>query len=128
METGIKLTLERDVTSSMTAKAMGSGTLDVLATPAMIAMVEETAWKSVAKELDPGQGTVGISLNVEHLAPTPLGMKVKCEATLVNIDGRKLTFEVAAFDERGLIGKGTHERFIINEEKFQAKANGKLEK
>lgn len=128
METGVKLTLEKEVTSSMTAKAMGSGTLDVLATPAMIALIEETAWKSVAKELEPGQGTVGISLNVEHLAPTPLGMTVKCETTLVNIDGRKLTFEVAAYDESGLIGKGTHERFIITEDKFQAKANSKLEK
>lgn len=128
MEAGIKLTLEKKVTNSMTAKSMGSGTLDVLATPAMIALIEETAWKSVANELEPGQGTVGISLNVEHLAPTPLGMNVRCEATLVGVDGRKLTFEVAAYDESGLIGKGTHERFIINESKFQAKANGKLEK
>lgn len=128
METGIKLALERKVTNSMTAKTMGSGTLEVLATPAMIALIEETAWKSVAQQLEEGQGTVGISLNVEHLAPTPLGMDVRCETTLVNVDGRKLTFEVAAYDEKGLIGRGTHERFIINEEKFQAKANGKLEK
>lgn len=125
MEKGIKYTMERTVTEELTAKRVGSGTLDVFATPAMIALIEETAWRSVAGQLEPGQGTVGISLNVEHVAPTPLGMKVVCETELVEVDGRKLKFNVSVSDTCGLIGRGTHERFIINEEKFQAKANAK---
>lgn len=104
---------------------MGSGTLDVFATPAMIALMEKTAWTSVADELDEGCGTVGISLNVAHSAPTPLGMKVTCESELMGIEGRKLTFYVKAYDEKGIIGEGTHERFIIQNEKFQKKANMK---
>lgn len=104
---------------------MGSGTLDVFATPAMIALMEKTAWTSVADGLDEGCGTVGISLNVAHSAPTPLGMKVTCESELTGIDGRKLTFYVKAYDEKGVIGEGTHERFIIQNEKFQKKANMK---
>lgn len=125
MEKGIRLTLERTVTESMTARIMGSGTLDVFATPAMIALIEETAWKSVAPHLDEGSATVGTSLNIAHVAPTPVGMTVKCETELTEVDGRRLVFSVKVSDECGEIGKGTHERFIINEEKFQSKANGK---
>lgn len=127
MEKGIKFSLERVVTDEMTARSMGSGTLDVFATPAMIALIEETAWRSVAAELGEESGSVGISLNVEHLAPTPVGMKVKCETELTNVDGRRLDFSVVVTDECGLIGKGTHSRFVINNAKFQAKADGKRE-
>ncbi len=112
----------------MTARNMASGTLDVFATPSMIALIEETAWKSVAQELEEGMGTVGISLNVEHVAPTPVGMKVRCETELVKVDGRKLDFKVEVYDECDLIGKGTHSRFIVKNDKFQIKANGKLGK
>lgn len=125
MEKGIRLTLERTVTESMTARVMGSGTLDVFATPAMIALIEETAWKSVAPYLEEGAATVGTNLNIAHVAPTPVGMTVKCETELTEVDGRRLVFNVKVSDECGEIGKGTHERFIINEEKFQSKANGK---
>lgn len=111
MESGIKFTLEKVVTNEMTARNMASGTLDVFATPSMIALIEETAWKSVAQELEEGMGTVGISLNVEHVAPTPVGMKVRCETELVKVDGRKLDFKVEVYDECDLIGKGTHSRF-----------------
>lgn len=128
METGIKYTIEKTVTTEMTARIMGSGTLDVLATPSMIALIEETAWKSVASELEPGMASVGTNLKIDHLAPTPVGMKVRCETELKEVDGRKLIFEVNVYDEKGLVGKGTHERFIINEEKFLAKANSKLNK
>lgn len=107
------------------AKTMGSGTLDVFATPAMIALMEQTAWESVAPHLEEGQGTVGIRLDVSHDAPTPFGMTITCESELVEIDGRRLVFEVTARDETGIIGKGRHERFIIDESKFQAKANSK---
>ncbi len=125
METGIKFSMERVVTQDMTARAMGSGTLDVFATPAMIALIEETAWKSVAPHLESGMATVGTSLNIAHVAPTPVGMTVKCETELTEADGRRLVFSVKVSDECGEIGKGTHERFIINEEKFQNKANAK---
>lgn len=114
------------VDENYTAKTMGSGTLEVFATPAMIALMEKTAWKSVQDHLDEGQGTVGIALDVKHVAATPLGMKVCCESQLIQIDGKKLTFSVKAYDEVGLIGEGTHERFIVMNEKFQNKANEKV--
>ncbi|MCI9411407.1 MAG: thioesterase family protein [Eubacterium sp.] len=125
LKTGIKGKETTIVDESNTAKTMGSGTLDVFATPAMTALMEKTAWKSVAEELEEGCGTVGIRLEITHDAPTPLGMKVTCESVLTGIDGRKLTFEVEARDERGKIGSGIHERFIIDNKKFQEKANQK---
>lgn len=122
---GIKGKEENTVNTENSAKTMGSGTLDVFATPAMIALMEKTAWKSVQNHLEDGQGTVGISLNVKHVAATPLGMKVYCESELTEVDGKKLVFTVKAFDEAGLIGEGTHERFVITNEKFQQKTNDK---
>ena len=128
LEAGIKGTKKIMVTNVNTAKTMGSGTLDVFATPAMIALMENTAYESVASELEEGSGTVGTALNVKHVAATPVGMKVTCETELIKVDGRALTFSVKAFDEKGLIGEGEHERFIVFNEKFQAKADAKLEK
>lgn len=128
LEAGIKGTKEIMVTNENTAKTMGSGTLDVFATPAMIALMENTAYESVAAELEEGSGTVGTALNVKHVAATPVGMKVTCETELIKVGGRALTFSVKAFDEKGLIGEGEHERFIVFNEKFQAKADAKLEK
>ena len=125
---GIKGREEVMVTEENTAKAMGSGTLDVFATPAMTALMEMTAWKSVAPFLEDGDGTVGTLLQITHDAPTPLGMKVFCESELLEINGRRLVFHVAAFDEKGKIGEGRHERFVINNEKFAAKAEKKREK
>ncbi len=125
LKSGIKGKETMIVDESNTAKTMGIGTLDVFATPAMTALMEKTAWKSVAEELEEGCGTVGIRLEITHDAPTPLGMKVTCESVLTGIDGRKLTFEVEARDERGKIGSGIHERFIIDNKKFQEKANQK---
>lgn len=124
---GIKGKQELIVTEDKTAKTYGSGTLEVFGTPAMIAFMENTALKSVADYIGEGNGTVGTKLNVNHVAATPVGMKVVCETELVKVEGRALTFEVKAYDECGLIGEGTHERFIIMEEKFQAKANSKLQ-
>ena len=124
---GIKGREEVTVSEANSAKTLGSGTLDVFATPAMTALMEKTAWKSVAPFLDEGCGTVGTLLNITHDAPTPFGMNVWWESELVEIDGRRLVFEVAAYDEKGKIGGGRHERFIIQNEKFQAKANKKAE-
>lgn len=125
MEVGIKGKKEIYVTNDNTAKTMGSGTMDVFATPAMIALMENTAYESVAAELDEGCGTVGTALNVKHVSASPVGMKITCESELIKVDGRALTFHVKAFDEVGLIGEGEHERFIVFEEKFQKKANEK---
>ncbi len=126
LETGIKGTRTVTVNEDNTAKAMGSGTLDVFATPALIALMEETCWRSVANELEEGCGTVGTLLEIKHTAPTPVGMKVTCESTLTEVDGRRLVFEVIARDAKGVVGEGKHERFVVQNEKFQVKANAKL--
>lgn len=125
LETGIKGTQQVKVGEENSALAMGSGTLKVFATPAMIALMEKTAWMSVAPYLEEGNGTVGTALDVQHSAATPLGMTVTCESELTAVDGRKLTFQVVAKDETGIIGQGKHERFIVQDEKFQAKADSK---
>lgn len=128
LKTGIKGHQEMTVTNDFTAKTMGSGVMDVYATPAMLALMEKTAFTSVVPYLDEGCGTVGIKVEVEHVASSPVGMKIFCDSELTAIEGRKLIFSVEAFDEKGLIGKGTHERFIIESEKFQEKTDRKLEK
>lgn len=125
MELGIKNTIKSIVASNNTANSVGSGTLDVFATPAMIALIEETAWKSVSPYLEENETTVGTSLDIKHLSPTPLGQEVKCETVLVSIEGRKLKFEANVYDNIGLIGQGTHERYIVDSNKFQNKANSK---
>ena len=125
MDTGITNKMELTATEESTAKAMGSGELSVFATPAMIALIEETCWRSVADKLDGGQGTVGTKLDVKHVSATPVGMKVWCESELTDMEGRKLTFSVQVFDEAGLVGEGTHERFIVDNEKFMKKAEMK---
>lgn len=125
LETGIKGYAEIIVTEDKTAETMGSGTLPVFATPAMIALMEKTAYKSVQPYLDEGCGSVGTLLDVKHTAATPLGMKVMCESELTEVDGRRLVFTVRASDEAGLIGEGRHERFIVVNEKFLARTNAK---
>ena len=128
LTTGIKGKLERTVTEERTAKAMGSGELPVFATPAVVALSEECAWKSVADELEEGQGTVGTRMELSHLAATPLGMTVCCETELVEIDRRKLVFKIEAYDGVDKVAEGRHERFIVDNAKFLGKANGKLQK
>lgn len=127
MNTGIKGFKEIAVTKKLTAISVGSGDLEVYATPAMIALMEGTASESVKAELEEGQGSVGTSIAIKHLAATPVGMRVRCESELVEIDGRRLVFKIEAFDEKDKIGEGTHERFIISNEKFQNKTNSKLD-
>ena len=122
---GIKGHLEEIVTEEVTADRIGSGLVKVFATPMMIALIEKTCNESVAPQLDAGQGTVGTQINVSHCAATPVGMKVWCDSELVEIDRRRLVFKVAAYDECGIIGEGTHERFVIDSQKFQRKAEEK---
>ena len=125
LETGIRGRQSVAVTPENTAKTMGSGTLNVFATPALVALAEKTCWMSVADALDEGCGSVGTKLELEHTAPTPVGMTVTCHSELVAVEGRKLTFKVTLADEKGPVGGGTHERLIIFEEKFAAKAEAK---
>jgi len=128
LTTGIKGVKTVTVNETNTAAAMGSGELGVFATPAMLALMEACAAESVKPYLDADSSTVGISANIQHVAATPVGMTVTCESELVAIDGRKLVFKLTARDESGLIGEGTHERFIISKEKFVSKTYAKLNK
>jgi predicted thioesterase len=125
LEVGIKGCAQVQVTNENTAKTVGSGFLSVFATPMMAALMEKTAAESVQGELGEGEGTVGTSLNIRHLAATPVGMTVKCESELVEIDRRRLVFTLKVTDGVDVIGDGTHERFIINNEKFMAKTEAK---
>jgi len=123
---GLTNAAEDSVTTENTALALGSGSLKVFATPALIRLIERAAAELVEKNIPPELTSVGISLNVKHTAPTPRGMTVRADVKIVSVDGRKLVFEAVACDERGEIGRGTHERFIVEKAKFQSKADAKL--
>lgn len=125
MQTGITGKQTITVTEDKTAQVMGSGTLPVYATPCMIALMENTASMSVEPELEAGQGTVGTLVQVKHTAATPVGMEVTCETKLIEVDRKRLVFEVRAYDAAGVIGEGTHERFIIDNDRFMEKAEAK---
>ena len=116
---------EISVDINNTAKAMGSGDLEVFATPAMIALMEKAATLAVSECIPEGSSTVGTMINVKHIAATPVGMKISAQATLTEVDGKRLFFIVEAFDGKDKIGEGQHERFIINVDKFMVRANGK---
>jgi fluoroacetyl-CoA thioesterase len=113
------------VTESLTAKHIGSGSVQVLATPYMIALMEGASQQMVQPLLAPGQTTVGVMVNVRHLAATPLGMQVRVRSRLVAVDGPRLTFEVEAHDSAEKVGEGTHERFIIDLARFQERLERK---
>lgn len=126
MEIGIKHTVTETVTIDKTAEKVGSGLLPVYATPAMIALMEKCAAECVAPYIEDGKSSVGTMLNIKHLAASPIGITITCTATLTEIDGRRLVFSLEAADEKGIIGEGTHERFIIDIERFMTKCNSKL--
>ena len=113
------------VTNDKTAESLKSGTLPVLATPALAALMEETCYKSVEQFLEEGCTTVGSHLDLHHVKPTGIGSKVDCKSVLETVDGRHLVFAITAHDEAGEIGKASHERYIINTEKFLAKVSQK---
>ncbi|WP_407397055.1 thioesterase family protein [Anaerovibrio sp.] len=126
IKVGLKNTVTEKVTDKNTAKTMGSGSLDVYATPAMTCLMEKAATEALEPLLSDGWTTVGISLNVQHKAATPLGLGVRAEAEVTAVDGRRITFEVKAFDDKEEIGSGTHERFAVMKEKFMGKATAKV--
>lgn len=125
IEIGLKGTAERMVTPEMTAAAAGSGAQEVLATPVMIGMMENAALTSLQPYLEPGQSSVGTRICVSHVSATPVGMRVRAESEVVEVDRRRVVFNVRALDEAGLVGEGTHERFIIDAERFMAKCEAK---
>lgn len=124
---GIKGRAEDTVTPGNTARTACSGALEVFGTPFMAALMEKAAWTSIAPYLAAGESTVGTRLNISHLSATPVGMKVWAESEVTAVDGRRLELKVAAYDERGLIGEGTHERVIVSDARFLSKAAKKLE-
>ena len=123
---GMKGEAFTDVEREDTALEVGSGSLLVYATPCMVALMEGAACEAIAEALDESQTTVGTALNIEHIAATPVGMEVRAEAIVTEVNGKVITFEVNAYDEAGPIGKGTHKRVIINSQKFLDKTYAKL--
>jgi fluoroacetyl-CoA thioesterase len=113
------------VTPEVTAKHMGSGAVQVFATPEMVRLMEKAAVAALREHLGPGQQSVGTLVNVRHLASTPLGATVTARAELVAVDGRRLTFHVSASDGLDTIGEGTHERTLIDMARFEARAEAK---
>ena len=118
---------ETTVVQENTAAAVGSGVLPVFATPMMVALMENAAVNALIGHLDEGEGSVGTHMDISHDSATPIGLKVWAKAQLTAVDGRALTFSVTAYDEAGPIGKGVHQRFIIQNEKFMGKALKKKE-
>jgi predicted thioesterase len=121
---GLSQIVEKTVTGKDLASKVGSGLVDVYATPAMIALMEEASHRCVGNYLPEGCITVGIEIHVRHLKPTPRGMKVKCESVLKRTEGLKLFFEVEVWDEEGRIGSGMHTRYVVNKNDFMRKATG----
>ncbi|MDX9871829.1 MAG: thioesterase family protein [Clostridia bacterium] len=125
LKPGLFYELTEMVTEDHTAIKLGSGTVKVYATPAMIALMEKASWKCVDPYLTEGQVTVGTNLEVKHLTATPVGMKVRARAELRAVEGKRLEFFVQAFDEKEKIGEGIHERYIVNQDKFMARTEEK---
>lgn len=121
LESGLKHESVMRVVDGNTAEYIGSGDMAVLATPAMVALMENAAMLAVAKHLGEGETTVGSMISTSHLKPSKVGATVLAVAELVEVDGRKLTFKIAAYDGETLIGEGEHVRFIVNREKFLSK-------
>lgn len=118
---GIKKRAEHLVSSNDTASRYGSGLIEVFATPAMIGLMENTAHSSIQQFLPEGAITLGIEINAKHIKATPIGMKVFCEAELISVDGKKLFFEIKAWDEIAEIGTATHTRYVVDSKRFMEK-------
>ena len=121
IEIGLKGHAEVVVAYENTAAAVGSGLVPVFATPSMIALMEQAASSSLLPFLEEGQGSVGVHLDVSHEAATPIGMTVRAESEVTEINGKQIVFAVSAYDEAGLIGRGTHKRALITVDRFMVK-------
>lgn len=118
LEKGLSAQSRTTVCRENTAAAMGSGDLEVFATPSMVALMENAALRAVAPALPEGSTTVGAEMNATHIKPSPLGAQITATAVLTEVEGRKLTFNVGARDEGGMIGEGTHVRYVVDRRKF----------
>jgi predicted thioesterase len=125
LKPGLRIELRETVTVKNVASIWGSGALDVYSTPAMIALMEKTSVLAAAPFLPEGCSTVGTAIDVKHIASSPLGANIRAEAVLTGVEGRKLSYEVRAWDDKELIGEGLHERFIIDNKKFMEKTEAK---
>jgi fluoroacetyl-CoA thioesterase len=125
LEVGRVGTAALTVDDAHTAPRLGSGRAPVFATPAMVALMEAAAVACVEDEVAAGQETLGVHIDVEHIAPTPVGLEVTARAQLIERDGRRLVFEVEAHDGRDIIGRGRHVRIIVDSARFRAKADAK---
>ena len=121
LEVGLKYESRLTVGAENTALALGSGDMEVLATPAMVALMENAAMKAVADYLPEGSTTVGVEISTSHLKASAVGANVVAEATLDEVDGRRLKFSLKAWDDTGVIGEGVHTRFIVDRERFLSK-------
>ena len=121
LEIGLKYESRTTVSTANSAKTLGSGDMDVFATPAMVALMENAAMLAVAAELPEGSATVGAQMNTSHIKASPLGAVITASAELTAVDGRKLTFAVKAWDEKGVIGEGEHTRFVVDRARFLSK-------
>lgn len=121
VEKGMKHNSIMRVEEGNTAEFIGSGDMAVLATPAMVALMENAAMLAVALHLDEGETTVGSMISTSHLKPSKVGSIIEARAELIEVDGRRLEFKIEAYDGQRLIGEGTHTRFVVNREKFLSK-------
>lgn len=121
MEIGLSYESNTVVAESNTAETLGSGDMAVFATPAMVALMENAAMLAVKDSLPEGSTTVGVEMQTSHVKASALGTKVTASATLVEVDSRRLTFDVKAWDDKGVIGEGRHVRFVVDRERFLSK-------
>lgn len=126
LDVGLTGTAQIAVTEATTALALGSGSVPVYATPALVALLEGAAVNALKPSLEAGKTSVGTRIDVSHLAATPIGMIVRAQATLSAIDGRRLVFEVIAHDEVEQIAEGVHERVLVDEQRFLERVQGKF--
>ncbi len=120
LEQGMESTVEETVTGEMTAEALGSGDVPVLGTPAVLALIERAAVEAVAGRLGRGQTSVGAAVELQHLAPTPVGSPIMATVRLTSLDGRRLGFDFEVSDGRGVVTRGHHRRVVVDRESFLA--------
>jgi fluoroacetyl-CoA thioesterase len=126
LEPGIVGEARREVTDELTAAHWGSGLVPVLGTPALVALMEAAAVNALRGHLPAGQTSVGVRIDVRHLAATPVGMRVRARAELVAVEGRRHTFHVQAWDDAELVGEAEHERVVVDERRFMEGVMGKV--
>ncbi len=127
IETGLQLVKEFEVKREHAARHVGSGEVEVLSTPSMIAFMERTALQCVEEHLPEGYTTVGFRVDVKHLKPAPIGAKIRVKVKLIEVDRRRLVFEVKAYWRNILIGEGIHERYVVDRNRFLSKVKSMIE-